>query len=215
MLERRPRSALAAMQRMSAASLCRRSAAHSRTTPSTRSTHRRLRRKFRKGVGRSARCDADALAPFDKVQREHPEVAVVGRSLGTGAAIHLASQRPCFSPGARVTPYDSIEEIAVGVHTSRFAGFSWTSSSLGATRRRSRCPRCPLGATVRPRSSPSKHRAFECRLAKGVASLRGSFLARTTTPSPTRHSSWDAMRAALIDCAGLLARVRPSRIPRG
>jgi pimeloyl-ACP methyl ester carboxylesterase len=54
----------------------------------------------------------DALTLFDKVYNSHPNIAVVGRSLGSGVAVRLASQRPA----ARlilITPYDSLEDIAV------------------------------------------------------------------------------------------------------
>jgi uncharacterized protein len=54
---------------------------------------------------------ADALALFDSAHAEHPDIAVVGRSLGTGVAIGLASQRPA-SRLVLVTPYNSIQEIA-------------------------------------------------------------------------------------------------------
>ncbi|WP_392889913.1 alpha/beta hydrolase [Pseudomonas migulae] len=53
----------------------------------------------------------DALTLFDKVYNSHPNIAVVGRSLGSGVAVRLASQRPA----ARlilITPYDSLEDIA-------------------------------------------------------------------------------------------------------
>ncbi|KOX98785.1 alpha/beta hydrolase [Pseudomonas nunensis] len=53
----------------------------------------------------------DALDLFDRVYAEHPQVAVIGRSLGTGVAIRLASQRPA----ARlilITPYNSLLELA-------------------------------------------------------------------------------------------------------
>jgi pimeloyl-ACP methyl ester carboxylesterase len=53
----------------------------------------------------------DALALFDKVRLDHPEIALVGRSLGSGVAVRLASQRP-VSRLVLVTPYDSIQEIA-------------------------------------------------------------------------------------------------------
>ena len=53
----------------------------------------------------------DALALFDKVHATHPEVVVMGRSLGSGVAVRLASQRPA-SRLVLVTPYDSIEGIA-------------------------------------------------------------------------------------------------------
>jgi uncharacterized protein len=54
---------------------------------------------------------ADAQVLFDKVYAEHPEVVVVGRSLGSGVAVRLASQRPIHRL-VLVTPYDSIQEIA-------------------------------------------------------------------------------------------------------
>jgi pimeloyl-ACP methyl ester carboxylesterase len=54
---------------------------------------------------------ADALALFQKVHAQHPDVAVIGRSLGSGVAIRLASEAP-VSRLVLVTPYDSIEEIA-------------------------------------------------------------------------------------------------------
>jgi uncharacterized protein len=54
---------------------------------------------------------ADAAALFEKVRAEHPEVVVIGRSLGSGVAVRLASVRP-VSRLILVTPYDSIEAIA-------------------------------------------------------------------------------------------------------
>lgn len=56
---------------------------------------------------------ADALALYDQVAATHPEVEVVGRSLGSGIATWLASQRP-VKRLVLVTPYRSIEEIAAG-----------------------------------------------------------------------------------------------------
>ena len=53
----------------------------------------------------------DALALFDRVKARHPEVLLVGRSLGSGVAIRLASQRPP-SRLVLVTPFNSIEELA-------------------------------------------------------------------------------------------------------
>lgn len=53
----------------------------------------------------------DAEALFDKVYAEHPHIALVGRSLGSGVAIRLASQRPAARL-VLITPYNSLEEIA-------------------------------------------------------------------------------------------------------
>lgn len=63
------------------------------------------------GAPTEALLKSDAQALFDLVHAEHPDVAVVGRSLGSGVAVHLASQRP-VSRLVLVTPYDSIVELA-------------------------------------------------------------------------------------------------------
>jgi uncharacterized protein len=54
---------------------------------------------------------ADALALYDRVSGERKNIVVIGRSLGSGIAIQLASQRPA-SRLVLVTPYDSILNIA-------------------------------------------------------------------------------------------------------
>ena len=54
---------------------------------------------------------SDALALFDLVHAEHPDVMVIGRSLGSGVAIHLASIRP-IERLILVTPFDSLGAIA-------------------------------------------------------------------------------------------------------
>jgi len=54
---------------------------------------------------------ADAVALFDKVRAEHGNIVAIGRSLGSGVAVHLASVRP-VSRLVLVTPYNSIQELA-------------------------------------------------------------------------------------------------------
>jgi len=54
---------------------------------------------------------ADALALFDQVHAEHQNIVVIGRSLGSGVAIHLASLRP-VARLVLVTPYDSLQNVA-------------------------------------------------------------------------------------------------------
>ncbi len=53
----------------------------------------------------------DAIALFDRVHADHPRIALIGRSLGSGVVIRLASQRPA-SRLILITPYNSFEEIA-------------------------------------------------------------------------------------------------------
>ncbi len=54
---------------------------------------------------------ADAVALFDRAHAEHARIVVVGRSLGSGVAVQLASQRP-VARLVLVTPYDSLQDLA-------------------------------------------------------------------------------------------------------
>jgi pimeloyl-ACP methyl ester carboxylesterase len=54
---------------------------------------------------------SDALAVYDWVHEKHPNISVVGRSLGSGVATYLASARK-VDRLVLVTPYDSIENVA-------------------------------------------------------------------------------------------------------
>jgi pimeloyl-ACP methyl ester carboxylesterase len=53
----------------------------------------------------------DARALFDRVHALHPDVVVIGRSLGSGVAVRLASERPVAAL-VLVTPYDSLQALA-------------------------------------------------------------------------------------------------------
>ncbi|MBL0728727.1 alpha/beta hydrolase [Piscinibacter sp. HJYY11] len=70
-------------------------------------------RGYGRSTGKPTEADiaADALALFDQVRQQHPQVTVIGRSLGSGVATRLASQRPAARL-VLITPYDSIEDIA-------------------------------------------------------------------------------------------------------
>jgi pimeloyl-ACP methyl ester carboxylesterase len=54
---------------------------------------------------------ADALAVFDLVQARHADVAVMGRSLGSGVAVQLAAERP-VGRLVLVTAFDSLVNVA-------------------------------------------------------------------------------------------------------
>lgn len=54
---------------------------------------------------------ADALAWYDRVAKDHGDVAVFGRSLGSGVAVQLAAQRP-VAAAILVTPFDSLTRVA-------------------------------------------------------------------------------------------------------
>lgn len=53
----------------------------------------------------------DSLSIYDKIIKRHKNISVMGRSLGTGIATYLASNRDT-SKLILITPYDSIEHIA-------------------------------------------------------------------------------------------------------
>lgn len=67
------------------------------------------------GQPKEADLYADALALFDYAHRRHRRVIVVGRSLGSGLAVRVASAR---APArlVLVTPYDSIVGIAADLY---------------------------------------------------------------------------------------------------
>lgn len=54
---------------------------------------------------------ADAEALYDHVAARHPQVEVIGRSLGSGVAVHLAGRRP-VARLVLVTPFDSLAAVA-------------------------------------------------------------------------------------------------------
>lgn len=55
----------------------------------------------------------DAVFLFDQISQRHSAITVVGRSLGSGVATQLASQRKATRL-VLITPYDSIQNIAAG-----------------------------------------------------------------------------------------------------
>jgi uncharacterized protein len=64
------------------------------------------------GTPTEAGLTGDALALFDHVQYQHPNtrIDVMGRSLGSGVAAHLAAKRP-VQRLALVTPYDTLAHV--------------------------------------------------------------------------------------------------------
>lgn len=64
------------------------------------------------GTPSEAALFADAVALFDNVRVEHESIVAVGRSLGSGVAVNLASVRP-VARLVLITPYSSIQELAV------------------------------------------------------------------------------------------------------
>lgn len=70
-----------------------------------------------RGYGRSSgkpteeALNHDALLLYDHLKAHHTAISLIGRSLGSGVATYLASQRP-IAKLILVTPFDSIEAVA-------------------------------------------------------------------------------------------------------
>lgn len=62
------------------------------------------------GAPTEAALEADALALFDHVRERHSQVAVMGRSLGSAVAVHVASERD-VDRVVLITPFDSFVSI--------------------------------------------------------------------------------------------------------
>ena len=75
---------------------------------------------------------SDALALYDAVHAQHAsgDIAVVGRSLGSGVASYLASQRP-LQKLVLVTPFDSLAEVAQSHY--RWLPVHWLVSDVYAS----------------------------------------------------------------------------------
>jgi pimeloyl-ACP methyl ester carboxylesterase len=63
------------------------------------------------GSPSEAGLQADATAIYDHLSGRHPEISVIGRSLGSGVAVHLASVRDVHRL-VLVTPFDSLVNVA-------------------------------------------------------------------------------------------------------
>ncbi len=58
---------------------------------------------------------SDALAVFDGISTQYQTISVIGRSLGSGVAVYLASQR-AVKKLALITPFDSAQSVAQSVY---------------------------------------------------------------------------------------------------
>ena len=54
---------------------------------------------------------SDAMAIYDQIRHQHSSISLMGRSLGSGVAVYLASLRD-IDRLLLLTPYDSISEVA-------------------------------------------------------------------------------------------------------
>jgi pimeloyl-ACP methyl ester carboxylesterase len=118
------------------------------------------------GVPSEEAIQRDAMALFDRVHADHSRIAVIGRSLGSGVAVRLASQ-------ILITPYNSFQEIAASHF--RYLPVKWLLRDKFESWRyapRIAVPTLLIAAEhdeVIPRSSTER---LFAHFAKGVASLQ-------------------------------------------
>lgn len=114
---------------------------------------------------------ADGLVLFDKVRALHADVTIIGRSLGSGVAVQLASQ-VAASRLVLITPYDSVVEI--GAQMYPLLPIRWLALDTydsGAFAARIRIPTTIIRAehdNVIPRASTEK---LLSRFNPGIATL--------------------------------------------
>jgi pimeloyl-ACP methyl ester carboxylesterase len=124
------------------------------------------------GTPSEAALVADALQLFDRTHAQHANIVVIGRSLGSGVAVQLASARPAERL-VLVTPYDSLQELAA--RQFPYVPVRWLLRDRfesGTYAMKITAPTLLIAAEnddVIPRSSTD---ALHARFAPGVASLR-------------------------------------------
>lgn len=115
---------------------------------------------------------ADALALFDVVHAQHESIVVIGRSLGSGVAIRLATERPAARL-VLITPYSSIAEL--GAQQFPYLPVRWLLQDRYESWRHAPKINVPtlLVAAERDEIIPSASTAdLYSRFAPGVASLQ-------------------------------------------
>ena len=115
---------------------------------------------------------ADSIALFDRVHALHSNVLVVGRSLGSGIAVHLASVRP-VERLVLITPYDSL--VAVAAHQYPFVPVRWLLRDKFESWRyapKVTAPTLVVAAEQDEVIPPDNTRLLETRFRRGVVSFK-------------------------------------------
>jgi pimeloyl-ACP methyl ester carboxylesterase len=93
------------------------------------------------GTPSEAALVADALAVWDWLQRDYADIAIVGRSLGTGVAVQLAAARPAAAL-VLVSPYDSL--VSIGRDALPWLPVSWLQRDRFESERFASQVKCPV-----------------------------------------------------------------------
>ena len=114
---------------------------------------------------------ADALALHDLVRARHPQVTVMGRSLGTGVAIQVAAARP-VSRLVLVTPFESLVDL--GQRLFPFVPVRWLLRDRFESGHHAAGVRAPTLVLLAERDEViprASSQALVARFAPGVASV--------------------------------------------
>ncbi|QEY31628.1 hypothetical protein EVJ50_04535 [Synechococcus sp. RSCCF101] len=157
---------------------------------------------------RSLRADAEALHAL--VARRHPSVIVVGRSLGTGPAVHVAASRPVVQL-VLLVPFDSLLAVArralAWLPVDLLLQDRWDAAAEAPqVRAPTRIVAAERDAVVPPEHAVALHRAFREGLAEMVVDPE---IAHTTPISLSR-----SMREALLRAASSACPASPRTQPR-
>ena len=123
---------------------------------------------------------ADAQATYDVIRKTHDKIAVMGRSLGSGVAVGLATTRE-VERVVLVTPYDSIADVAAERYS--WAPVRWLIRDAFDSVKRMAAVRVPVLAVVAERDE-SIGRAHSDKLIASIpAALRHSIIIPNGTHS--------------------------------
>jgi len=139
------------------------------------------------GTPSEAALIADAQATYDVIRKTHDKIAVMGRSLGSGVAVALATTRE-VERVVLVTPFDSIAKVAAGRYS--WAPVRWLIRDAFDSVKRMAAVRAPVLAVI-AENDQSIPRAHSDKLIASIpAALRHSVL----VPNGTHNDLGDYQR---------------------
>jgi hypothetical protein len=147
----------------------------------------------------------DALVVFDHVHARHPDVAVIGRSLGSGVAVQLAAQRP-VERLVLVTAFDSAVDVAREY-------FRWLPVGLLLRDRYESARRAPAVSVPVLVVTAGEDEIIPRARSDALAAAFTPGLARLVVVPGVGHNTLDLSPLYLHSVAAFLARSRRDELP--
>jgi fermentation-respiration switch protein FrsA (DUF1100 family) len=139
------------------------------------------------GTPSEAALIADAQATYDVIRKRHDKIAVMGRSLGSGVAVALATTRE-VERVVLVTPFDSIANVAANRYS--WAPVRWLIRDAFDSVKRMAAVRAPVLAVIAEHDQSIGRAHSDALLASIPAALRHSIL----IPNGTHNDLGDYQR---------------------